>query len=216
MEARLTENAGFGTRIIAKFFSYIFHPLFIPGFVFLWLRARFPYEFPGITPKALFAKTFSVFWLTAFFPAMAVFLLWRLKFIQNIYLRTAKERIAPYIITMIFYWWMWYLSRNFTDQPDVLRGFYFGIFLATIAGLIINNFLKISMHAMGVCGALTFVLVTCFYYRVFLGMDITIVTIIAGLVCTCRMALNEHSKIEIYLGLFIGILCQLLGFAVAM
>ncbi len=216
MEARLTESARQGERILAKIISYIFHPLFLPGFVFLWLRARFPFEFPGTTPATLFAKTFSVFWLTAFFPAISVFLLWRLKFIQNIYLRTAQERIAPYVITMIFYWWMWYLSRNFTDQPEVLKGFYFGIFLATIAGLIINNFIKISMHAMGVGGVLTFIIITCFYYQVFLGLDITVITLITGLVCTCRMALQEHSRAEIYLGLVIGILCQLLGFAVAM
>ncbi|MFX9915856.1 hypothetical protein ABTP64_18780, partial [Acinetobacter baumannii] len=80
-----------------------------------------------------------------FFPAFSVFLLYQLKFIENIYLRSQKERIAPYIITMIFYWWMWYLSRNFTDQPEVLRFFFLGIFLSTVVGLIANNFFKISM-----------------------------------------------------------------------
>lgn len=216
MQARLsqqTENKG---QFFAKLFSYIFHPLFLPSFIFLWLRVRFPSEFPGITSKTLFEKTFSVIWITAFFPAFSVFLLWRLKFIDNIFLRTAKERIAPYIITMIFYWWMWYLSRYFTDQPAILKCFYFGIFAATVFGLIINNFMKISMHAMGVGGVLAFVLITCFYYQVYLGLDIAATAIITGLVCTCRLALNEHFKSEIYLGLFVGILCQLIGYWFAM
>src|SRR6185436_3221271 len=98
------------STVIAKVISYIFHPLFIPTYVFFWLLIRFPYEFSGITPLALFARKITVFWMTAFFPAFSVFLLWRLKFIDNIMLRSQKERIAPYIITMIFYWWMWYLS----------------------------------------------------------------------------------------------------------
>ncbi|MBS1731542.1 MAG: hypothetical protein JSS67_12320 [Bacteroidetes bacterium] len=216
IQATEYEKPANAERIFAKIVSYIFHPLFLPSFIFLWLRVRFPFEFPGITPKVLFEKTFSVIWITAFFPAFSVFLLWRLKFISNIFLRTAKERIAPYIITMIFYWWMWYLSRYFTDQPEILKAFYFGIFVATVFGLILNNFMKISMHAMGVGGILTFVIITCFYYQVYLGLDMAVTTIVTGLVCSCRLALSEHSKGEIYLGLFVGIFCQLIGYWIAM
>ena len=84
--------------------------------------------------------------MTAFFPAFAVFLLWRLKLSESIYLRTQKERIIPYFVTMFFYWWMYYLSKNQTDQPAVLKFFYFGIFWSSIIGVIINNFIKISLH----------------------------------------------------------------------
>jgi hypothetical protein len=80
-----------------------------------------PFEFVGITEWQLNMRLFSVAWLTAFFPAFAVFLLWRLKLSDSIFLRTQKERIIPYVITMFFYWWMYYLSRNFTDQPIALQ-----------------------------------------------------------------------------------------------
>ena len=159
-------------RFIAKFISYILHPLFIPTYIFFWLTYRFPNEFAGMTPLTMFARKFGVFWMSAFFPAFSVFLLWRLKFIDSIYLRTQKERIVPYIISMIFYWWLWYLSRNFTDQPDVLRFFFFGIMLNTVAGLIANNFIKISMHAMGAGSAVTFIILTALYYKVYTGTDI--------------------------------------------
>jgi len=154
--------------------------------------------------------------MTAFFPAFSVFLLWRLKLIQNVYLRTQQERIVPYIITMIFYWWMWYLSRNFTDQPAVLQFFYFGIFLSTVFGLIINTFVKISMHAMGIAGGCMFILLTCFFSQTFLGTDISTATLLAGLVCTARLLLDTHSNSEVYIGLFIGVLCQLIAYAIIM
>ena len=200
-------------KIFAKIVSYILHPLFIPTYVFLWLTNRFPTHFYDVTPASLFLKTFSVFWITAFFPAFSVFLLWRLKFIETIHLRLQKDRIIPYIITMIFYWWMWYLSRNaqFDDQPDVLRFFYFGIFLNTVFGLVINNFIKISMHAMGAGTLIAFAILTCLHYQIFLGMDILAVTFLAGLICTVRLLLNEHSTAEIYMGLFIGVFCQLIS-----
>ena len=113
---------------IANAISYVFHPLFIPTYFFVYLMYLMPFEFAGITDWQLKLKLFSVFWLTAFFPAFAVFLLWRLKLSDSIFLRTKKERIIPYVITMFFYWWMYYLSRNFSDQPLALKYFYFGIF----------------------------------------------------------------------------------------
>ena len=203
-------------KIIAKIISYILHPLFVPIYIFLWLEWHFPINFDDITRAGLTLKAISVFLNAGFFPAFAVFLLWRLKFIDSIFLRTQKDRIIPYIITMIFYWWLWYLSRNFTDQPDVLKFFYFGIFLNTVFGLVINNFIKISMHAMGAGTLLAFVILTCSHYQTFLGADLMIVTLLCGLICTARMLLNHHSPAEIYIGLFVGIICQLIGVWIAL
>jgi hypothetical protein len=203
-------------RIPAKLVSYIFHPLFIPTYIFFWLSLRFPFHFPGITPFNLFTRKINVFWTTAFFPAFSVFLLWRLKFINSIFLKTQKERIIPYIITMIFYWWMWYLSRSFTDQPTVLKFFYFGIFLSTVAGLIFNNFFKISMHAMGIGAAFVCVLVTCITYHTYLGFDICVMTLITGAVCSSRLLLNDHFPGDVYMGLFVGIICQFIAYPLVM
>jgi len=164
-----TENShGFvvdATRKISKWiasaFSYVFHPLFIPTYVFIFLMKAFPYEFADIQDWQLKMRLFGVFMWTAFFPAFAVFLLWRLQFSESIFLRTQKERIVPYVITMFFYWWMYYLSRNFNDQPIVLRFFFMGIFIATVLGLILNNYFKISLHGMGVGGATTAIILFC-------------------------------------------------------
>ncbi len=203
-------------KVLARIFSYVFHPLFMPTYIFLWLIFRFPFAFAGITSIALFTRKITVFWMTAFFPAFSVFLLYQLKFIENIYLRSQKERIVPYIITMFFYWWMWYLSRNFSDQPEVLKFFFFGIFLATVVGLIANNFFKISMHAMGVGGALMFIILTSFFYHIYIGTDISLFIIIAGITCSSRLVLNEHSNKELYAGLFTGIFCQIIAYYFAL
>ena len=203
-------------KIVAKIVSYVLHPLFIPTYIFLWLTLRFPINFDDINATGLTFKTISVFLNASFFPAFAVFLLWRLKFIESIFLRTQKDRIIPYIITMIFYWWLWYLSRNFTNQPDALKYFYFGIFLNTVFGLVINNFIKISMHAMGAGTLAAFVILTCLHYQTFLGVDITVAILLAGIICTARMLLNHHSSTDVYLGLFIGVIGQLLGVWIAL
>ena len=68
------------TKFFGHFVSFTFHPLFVPTYFILYLIKVVPFEFVGITDWQLQLRVFSVFWLTAFFPAFAVFLLWRLKF----------------------------------------------------------------------------------------------------------------------------------------
>jgi hypothetical protein len=199
-------------RIPAKIISWLFHPLFIPTYVFAFLVYQFPFEFMGITVWKLELRFFMVFWWTAFFPAFVVFLLWQLKFSDSIFLRTQKERIVPFIVTMIFYWWMYYLSRNFKDQPEVLKFFFFGIFISTSLGVIINNYIKISLHAMAMGGALAAIILFAFFYETQITLAISISVLLTGIVCTSRLLVSDHTNAEIYSGLFVGIICQVIGY----
>lgn len=200
-------------KIPAKIISYIFHPLFIPTYVFLLLVLQFPYEFAnGMDAKqGVGMRTLIIFINTAFFPGFAVLLLKLLKFIDSIHMPTRKERIIPYVIVMFFYWWVYYLSRNFADQAIVLKSFFLGIFLCTAVALIVNNFIKISMHALGVGGMLAFIIISSFYYEQTSGGYISIVTLVTGLVCTSRFIVSDHTPREIYAGLFWGIATQCLA-----
>ncbi len=206
--------------IPAKIVSYIFHPLFIPTYIFIFLMIQFPYEFPyeytAMNAWKLKLKLFGVFWMTAFFPAFAVFLLWRLKLSESIYLRTQKERIIPYFVTMFFYWWMYYLSKNQTDQPTVLKFFYFGIFWSAIIGVIINNFIKISLHTIAAGSALMAMILFSFFYHSHLGLPIAITIALAAIVATARLIVSNHTTLEIYSGFGLGIVCQLAGYFICM
>ena len=198
--------------IFGQVVSIIFHPLFIPTYIFCLLMEAIPYEFAGISQWQLTLRFFSCFWWTAFLPAFAIFLLWRLQFINSILLKTQKERIVPFIIVMFFYWWMYYLSRNFTDQPIVLRFFFMGIFLSTVVGLILNSYLKISLHGMAAGGAITAIGLFSWYYAIPLWIYLIPAVLLAGLIATARMLVSDHSTREIYLGLFMGAACQCLAY----
>lgn len=199
-------------KYIGHLLSYVFHPLFIPTYFFLYLMQVLPFEFVGITEWQLKMRLFSVAWLTAFFPAFAVFLLWRLKFSDSIFLRTQKERIIPYVITMFFYWWMYYLSRNFTDQPIVLKFFYLGIFVASAIGMTVNNFMKVSLHAMGIAGMTTAIVLVSIFYPVNNALWLPLAVLIAALVISARMVVSDHSNKELVVGAAIGVGTQLAAY----
>lgn len=199
-------------QYLAYLLSYVFHPLFIPTYFFLYLMRVLPFEFVGITEWQLNMRLFSVAWLTAFFPAFAVFLLWRLKLSDSIFLRTQKERIIPYVITMFFYWWMYYLSRNFTDQPIALKFFYLGIFVASAIGLTVNNFMKVSLHAMGIAGVTTAIILVSVFYPVNNAIWVLLAVFLTALVISARLVVSDHSKKELLVGLFIGVCTQVAAY----
>ena len=199
-------------KYMAHLLSYVFHPLFIPTYFFLYLMQVLPFEFVGITDWQLKMRLFSVAWLTAFFPAFAVFLLWRLKLSDSIFLRTQKERIIPYVVTMFFYWWMYYLSRNFTDQPVALKFFYLGIFVASAIGMTVNNFMKVSLHAMGIAGITTAILLVSVFYPVNSSIWVFFSILLTALVISARLIVSDHSKKELIVGLFIGVFTQLAAY----
>lgn len=199
-------------KYIAHLLSYVLHPLFIPTYFFLFLMQALPFEFVGISEWQLKMRLFSVAWLTAFFPAFAVFLLWRLKLSDSIFLRTQKERIIPYVITMFFYWWMYYLSRNFTDQPIALKFFYLGIFVASAIGLTVNNFMKVSLHAMGIAGLTTAVILVSVFYPVNNTVWVLLAVLLTALVISARLVVSDHTKKELIVGLFIGVFTQVAAY----
>ena len=198
-------------KLIAHFFSWIFHPLFIPLYVTFFLSYIHPYAFVALNEKGKIFKLIFVFVNTAMFPGLAVFLMWRLKFTQSLFLRTQKERIIPYAAAMIFYFWAWYVSRSLQDKEEIFTGFLFGSFLTVIAAWMANIYFKISMHALAIGGMLFFIFRVSFSGDGTSGLYPSIAVLIAGIVCTARMIVSDHRPIEIYAGLLIGILCQALA-----
>jgi hypothetical protein len=198
-------------RIAAHLFSYIFHPLFIPAYVTAFLLFVDPYAFAGVSVKLKYFRLISVFFNTGFIPGFAVFLMWRLKLIQSVFLRTQKERIIPYAAAMIFYFWAWYVFHSQHDNPQSFLNFLLGSFLAVCAAWFLNIVTKISMHAIAMGGLAMFFLLQAFTQQDVTGVYFSIAVFIAGLVCTSRLIVSDHTQGEIYLGFFAGIFCQLMA-----
>jgi len=211
MAAVILANTKKWQLLPAKIISYLLHPVFMPTLFFIWVVYRFPLEFNIAGIDGNIKRGLVVAINTFLFPTVATLLLWRLQFINSIYLKTQKERIVPYLITMFFYWWIYYLSRNFLDQPLALQSFFLGNFICISLALTLNTFFKISMHAMGVFGIVTASIITCFFYQQNMGLDITVALLLAGMVCSARLALSAHNNSDVYRGIFVSIISQLIA-----
>jgi hypothetical protein len=203
-------------RAAAHIIAYIFHPLFISAYVMAFLIFFHPYAFAGFDMRTKIFRFVNVVFCNTFLPLFAVFLMWRLKLIHSLFLRTQKDRIIPYIVAMTFYWWTWIVFKNVSDKdqlkiPDVAIHFLLGAFLAICGGWICNIFFKISMHAIAMGGALMFFLLFAFHDEYASGLYISLALLLTGLVCTSRLLVSAHSGFEVWVGLFVGMLAQLVA-----
>lgn len=198
-------------RVLAKLLSVIFHPLFVPVYIVYFLLAEQPHLFAAFTPKE---KTFVIirfFVIYTFFPLVTILLAKGLGFLSSIYLRTQKERIIPYIACGIFYFWSWWILHN---QPQFAReteSLAMAIWIACSLGLMANIYMKVSMHAMSMGVLLAFMMLLTLSQGVRFGLFMSVALLVAGLVCSARLIVSDHTQKELYTGLFIGVLSQLIA-----
>jgi hypothetical protein len=199
-------------RIFAHFFSYVLHPLFIPLYVILFLIYVHPSYFSGADPRTKFWLPITVAQLTIFYPVFSVVLLKALGFADSFFLKTQKDRIIPYIISGIFFFWLFMVFKNYPGElHPAVTAFALGIFLTASAALMANIYFKISMHAMGMGGMLGLFLVIMTYNTMLMTWPLSIAFLLTGIVCTSRLIVSDHSVKEIFWGLFLGVICQLVA-----
>jgi hypothetical protein len=195
----------------ARIISFIFHPLFIPVYISWFLIYMNPL-FPAIggSGKLLLLLRFVVMYTV--FPLITVLLAKGLGFIQSIYLKSQKDRIIPYVVCGIYYFWMWYVLKNQPEFPRYFVLLSLAIFIASSLGLIINSFIKVSMHTISAGVMITFILLLAFWTDVNYGFYIAIAFLLAGAVSSARLVNSDHNPAEIYIGLAIGIVAQLIAY----
>lgn len=164
-----------------------------------------------------------VFLYTFSMPAIAVAIMKRLDLIGSLGLEDRLERTGPYIITGIFYLWMF---RNFLTNntiPTAYTSFVLGGVIALFVAFFINIFSKISLHAVGMGGLMGMVIITLFLFsygaftvnlpatgsvQISMISVLLLTILLAGLVGTCRLILKAHQPIDLYGGYLVGFLTQ--------
>jgi hypothetical protein len=215
-------------KSLAQVLSFIFHPLLIVTYMLVLLLLVNPYLFGvnSIGDKASKLLILQVFLSTFFIPAFAVAMLRFTGMVQSLEMKTRQERIGPYIITGMFYIWMF---RNFlgSDQvPTAFSSFLLGASIGLFIAFFINIFSKISAHAVGMGGLVGMVVITLllFSYDTFtihstilgvveLSMSgvLLIVILVAGMVGTSRLLLQAHEPLDLYGGYLVGFASQFIA-----
>lgn len=195
-------------RFFALFFSVILHPVFIPLYVAAYLAFIHPDIFTGFSHEARQRTMVILIVNLFFFPALSILLLRAVGFISSIHLPQRRDRIIPLIAVGIFYFWAYLVFRQQPQYPELLVAFLLGIFLTASAALIANVYLKISLHGLGMGGAIGFFLVMLYIGDLNDAWPLALSLFAAGIAGTARLLISTHVPREYYAGLLLGIIAQ--------
>lgn len=195
------------TDYAAILISYIFHPIFLILWTTLYLLYSNPFVFIGSDDEEKMLILLRVVGTSVFLPLLTVVLLKGLGFIDSIRLESQKERIIPYVACITFFFWSYYVSKKL-DDPFEVRAFFLALFLTASLSLVINNYIKISMHAIGFGGVNALLVLMLFAGRLNDGFVLSLSFLLAGLVCGARIKRLHHHPVEIYIGYFTGAAIQ--------
>lgn len=206
-------------QVIARFFSWMFLPLFTPIyglFIVLFIpavpssffRLDTLYAYP-MEIKWLFLLLFTVFLVLA--PGLSFVVLRYNRTIASFAMESREERSTP-ISVMAFYFLVLYGFLLFQSNAEMIPATVKGMALAggitSFIAYHINKVMKISLHAIGM-GALA-----GFIYTYFLSMEyfsllaLVLVILAGGVVMTARLYLKQHTLKEIGFGYLLGFIIQ--------
>ncbi len=208
-----TEKAYFPKWIIvsSKLISILFHPLFVGVMMAAYLIFIHPDYFVGFSEKAKMLKLLAVINNNVFFPLLLVALMKGLGFSKSIFLTTQKERIVPYIGSITFFFWTYYVFKHQPETPRIIVNMCRGMFFASSAALLLNNYYKISMHGIGVGGMMGLMVLTVFDGTLYTGLPLLVSALVSGLVMSSRKVVSDHHWFDIITGFLVGFLCQLIA-----
>ncbi|MCB0485812.1 MAG: hypothetical protein KDC47_06425 [Flavobacteriaceae bacterium] len=192
---------------VHHYISYIFHPILVPMVGTLLFFIVAPYHIPKEFAYRVILLTFV---LTYIFPLLMLFFLKKINLIENYQLPSINERKFPLLFVAIICLTMGKLLLR-TDAVDLLAYSFFASALSLILTyLFFFKNIKSSMHTMGIAGLITFLSIISYSFKINLLLLIFLSFLLLGIVSTSRLKLEAHSVKEIFIGIFIGIVSQLI------
>jgi len=192
---------------LLKSISYIFHPLLMPLLGVIFYFSISPRYLPVEIIKA---KLISLFILTIIIPLLLYWLLNLIGIAKTINLETTRERIMPLILNSVLI--LIVLDRILTPSQSIeLYFFFLGILISNMACLFLALLkFKASIHMIGITGLFMFLVALSIHFNINISGPIAIVCILIGALASSRLHLKAHSSIELIIGLFVGLIPQLI------
>ena len=209
-------------RIVAQVFSAVFHPLFILPFLIVYTYFSCKHLF--LFPKQGAFLGFVVYSIVSglVLPFIAIFMMRGLGLISSLQMHDKSERIGPLIITGLFYVWLFYNYYQNDAVPIPVKILTLGATISLFLAFFLNNFQKLSLHGVGIGGLMVGIIVVSLKYgygyfhidgigNISILYVIVSLFIVSGVVLSSRLYLGAHGLSEIYHGVLVGVVGQIIA-----
>lgn len=175
---------------------------FVLLFFFTYLRIL-PTPYQLVVLSIVFSFTFLL-------PMLTIYLFQKVNGWGIRELGERKKRFIPYILTIMSYVTC-FITMNRLHLPRYMSGIIIASLICMITCTIINLKWKISTHVASsgllIGGLLSYSLI--FHFNPLTALSIFI--LLAGMVGSARIIVNQHSLSEVFSGFIVGFLCGIIG-----
>ncbi len=187
---------------IAQAISVIFHPSLMPtlGILILFNSDTYfdflRYDIKKVLFILIFISTFVL-------PITFIPFYYFQKLIKSIHMFTRRERVIPFLLTLIMYLFCYSLLIKI-GAPLLIKRYI--LFSAIIIAILLVFLLKwkLSVHMAGVGGLAGGILAMSLLLNVNLSLYFMLSIFVSGLVGYSRLQLQAHKSYEVYVGWFVG------------
>lgn len=191
---------------ILPFFSYLFHPIFIPllGTV-LYLLFNESY----FTIEQSYLVLFQILIITIFLPMAFFYLLKTFGKVDSIMLSDVNQRKIPLLLQMALTSVLITQSITVERFPELFFFFFAGLITTFIAFVLLFFKVKSSIHMIGISALSFFVIGLSIHNQINIIYTIATLFFFTGIIASSRLYMKAHTMTELILGYIIGMVPQI-------
>jgi hypothetical protein len=196
---------------ILPFFSYFFHPIFIPLLGTILYVTLDNHYFNLAQCLILFLQIIII---TIFLPVAFFFLLRTFGKTDTIMLSDISQRKIPLLLQMMLFAVLIQKSITFERFPSLYFFFVSGILSTLLAFLLLYLKTKASIHMIGISSLTVFIIGLSIHNEINTINTVAFFVIMNGIVASSRLVMEAHSNKELVIGFLCGAIpqCVLLYF----
>jgi hypothetical protein len=188
---------------IARFLSIVLHPLLMPTYT-LWLALHVdPRLGYFLGDQGMLVLLGMVALMTVAFPLTSTLLLLRAGLISSLEMPDRSERIAPYVMSLLYYGMTWYLLSRTPLHPAAVL-LIPGALIALLLTTLITLRWKISAHMVGIGGGIGALAALWYLHRCPVLEPLSILLVLAGALGSARLITSDHTPAQVYAGAALG------------
>ncbi len=187
---------------LAKIISLVFHPWLMPlyGMAIIYSAPTLYGYLPFNVKKLLFLVMLVN---NVLLPASLLPFFKRRQIISSWQISERKERNIPLIITTILYGSTSFIIFKF-PIPVFFKSYIFATALLSLTVTVINFGWKISLHSVASGAIIALIMILSFKMYTPLLWFLIPAILLAGLILSSRLRLNQHNPAQVWVGLFAG------------
>lgn len=190
---------------ILPFFSYFFHPIFIPllGTIFYVLL-----DSHYFTLAQYLIIFLQIIIITIFLPVAFFFLLRTFGKIETVMLSDISQRKIPLLLQIMLFAVLIEKSITFDRFPSLYFFFVGGVFSTIFAFLLLYLKTKASIHMIGISSLTVFIIGLSIHNEINTINTVAFFVIMNGVVASSRLEMKAHSNKELLIGFICGVIPQ--------